>query len=57
MTLEALYQDMKDALDFLGLAWGEKELATVTLDRDELVISYGGRSCRVQIEPHGQEGE
>lgn len=56
MTLEALYQDMKDALDFLGLSWGQKELATVTLARDELVISYGGRACRIQIEAHGKEG-
>jgi len=56
MTLEALYQDMKDALDFLGLAWGEKDKAEVTLDRDELVISHGGRSCRVKIELHGKGG-
>lgn len=57
MTLEALYRDLKDSLSFLDLAWGEKESAVVTLDGDELVISHGGRSCRVQIEPHRKEGK
>lgn len=52
MRLSDLYQDMKDALDFLGLGWGEKGKAEVTFAGNELVISYGGRSCRVTIEPH-----
>ena len=52
MTLLALYLDMKDALDFLGLGWHEKDRAEVTFDGNELVISHGGRSCRVEIEPH-----
>lgn len=52
MTLDALYQDMKDALAFLGLSWHEKDQPVVTIDGNELVISHGGRSCRVEIEPH-----
>lgn len=49
MNLDGLYQDMKDALDFLGLKFHQKEEVDVTLDGDELVFSYGGRSCRVEI--------
>lgn len=49
MKLEGLYQDMKDALGFLGLRFHDKELVDVTLDGGDLVFSYGGRSARVEI--------
>lgn len=55
VNLEDLYRDMKDALDFLGLRWGEKETVQVTLAGDELVFTHGCRSVRVRIPKKASE--
>jgi hypothetical protein len=49
MTMAELYQDMKDALAFLGLSFHQMDLVEVTIQGQCVVFSYGGRSTSVAL--------
>lgn len=47
--MEELYQEMKDALKYLGLSFHQMHAVEVTLRGHCIVFSYGGRSCTVVL--------
>lgn len=49
MNADFFYEEFKAALKFLGLEWGQKELATVTVADGCLVITYKYLSVRIAI--------
>lgn len=51
MNMAELYQEMKDALDYLGLSFHEKDKVEVTLDGDYIVFTYNGRLVSFPLPP------
>lgn len=49
MNADDFYEDFKDALKYLGLAWGDKHLAQVRLTAGAFCLSYGGRETRMNL--------
>lgn len=50
MTMQDLYEEMKAALDYLGLRFGQMDQAEVTqLDGGRVEFSYDGRKAVVQL--------
>lgn len=49
MNAEQLYQEMKDALDYFGLSFHEKDKMVVTIEGNQIVFSYNNRSISVTI--------
>lgn len=49
MNADDFYQDFKDALEYLGLPWGQKQQALVWLDGEAFCLAYGGRETRVRL--------
>lgn len=49
MTMEELYREMKDALDYLGLRFHQMHAVEVTLCGDRICFTYGGRSVSVAL--------
>lgn len=49
MNADEFYEDFKDALKYLGLSWGQKDLAQVCFDGGSFCLSYGGRKTLVQL--------
>jgi hypothetical protein len=49
MNADEFYEGFKDALAYLGLAWGQKDLATVHIEGDRLVVSHGAYSATIQL--------
>ena len=49
MNADEFYEDFKDALKYLGLSWGQKDLAQVWLEGGSFCLAYGGRETRVRL--------
>ena len=49
MNADDFYEEFKNALDFLGLQGGHKELALVSIKGESIVFSYGTKSARICI--------
>ena len=49
MTAECLYQNIKQALDFFDLSWGEKDKITVKAKENAIEFSYEDRSITIQV--------
>ncbi len=49
MNAEDFYQELKDALDYFGLSWRDKNLVALTLVNDGVMLSYLGRSVLVKL--------
>jgi len=47
--MSELYQEMKDALDYLGLRFHQMDQVEVTLRGHCIVFSYGGRSVTLVL--------
>lgn len=47
MKMDALYEDMKEALKFFGLAFHQMDLVTVTLEGDKIVFTHGDRQISI----------
>lgn len=43
MNLQIFYEELKAALKFLDLRWGEMEKAEVTIDGDKVCVPHAGR--------------
>ena len=41
MLASDFYEEFKDALKYLGLKWGEMDLAQVSVINDKFIMSYG----------------
>ena len=54
MNAEQFYDEYKNCLNFLGVKWGEKELATVSVKEGWVVISYDGRQATFLV---GEEAQ
>lgn len=44
------YEELKDALVFVGLSWREKGLAKIQIDDNSLSISYKHRKIQIHLE-------
>lgn len=44
------YENFKEALDYLGLRWGNMALATVSIDGNKFTLSYGDKSATVTVQ-------
>lgn len=53
MTMEDLYQDMKDALKMFDLHFGDKEEVQIELTKDGLTFRHGRKSVTVDL-PKGE---
>lgn len=49
MTFDELYETLKEGLKFLGLGWGDKGLARLYMDGDNLVLQYRSKTISVTI--------
>jgi len=50
--MDDLYQEMKAALDYLGVRFGQMDqVEVVQVDDGALEFSYDGRTARVQLLP------
>lgn len=49
MNADEFYEDFKDALKYLGLSWGQKDLAKVWFEGGSFCLTYGGRETRVRL--------
>lgn len=49
MNAETFYQELKEALDYFGLAWRDKHLVTVTLASVGVLFTYEHRTVLVQL--------
>ena len=49
MNADDFYEEFKNSLAFLGLQWGHKELALVSIKGESIVFSYGTKSARICI--------
>lgn len=45
MNAEEFYDAFKDALVFLGVAWGKKEQVQIEIKDDTLIMSYDNRTA------------
>ena len=55
MNGEEFYAEFKEALRYLGVEWGNKEVVTMKLVPDAIVLHYGHREARIYMvgERHG----
>lgn len=49
ITLDDLYEEMKDAMKYLGVRWGDKHLVKAFIENDQLVLSYRGRQIHLDV--------
>lgn len=49
MDGEEFYQEFKNALDYLGVSWGEKEKVQVWVADGLLWLRHGPRTVRLEI--------
>ena len=49
MNAEQFYQSYKDALDYLGVSWGDKADAAVRLVGNEVRMEYCGREASFRV--------
>lgn len=49
MNADEFYEDLKKALDYLGLAWGQKHWAEVWMDGNRFCLAYGGRVTQLLL--------
>jgi hypothetical protein len=49
MNADDFYEEFKNALDYLGLKWGEKAVAKVQLRNDAVVLSWGNREAAIIV--------
>lgn len=50
MNLEDFYSEIKGAIDFLGVEWGTKNLISVRIENDTIILSYGYKSVHIKCE-------
>jgi P pilus assembly chaperone PapD len=46
---DEFYLGFKDALDFLGIAWSDKQLADVYIDGNKIVFEHEGRTATIKL--------
>lgn len=44
MKLDMFYQEMKDAMQYLGVSWGDMHLIQVSIRDDRIRFTYDGRA-------------
>ena len=49
MNADMFYEEFKLALSYLDVPWGLKELATIKLDGDNVVISYANKVVTFKV--------
>lgn len=49
MNADTFYEFFKDALGYLGCSWGDKELATVWIEGNEIKFAYKGKTASFSI--------
>ena len=49
MNAENFYEEFKEALKYLGVGWGNKNLIEVKIKKDKLVMKYGGKEVHIKI--------
>ena len=49
MNAEDFYEEFKQALKFLDVPWGEKELVTVDVRYGRFVMAYDGRDVSFKV--------
>ncbi len=55
MDGDEFYQTFKDALNYIGLGWVNRKLASVTIENGGLKISYGSRHASIDLADHEEE--
>jgi len=51
MTCEQFYEEMKRALDYLGVGFHGMHLVTVSSANGEFILSYGNKSIAIKVSP------
>jgi len=46
---DEFYSGFKDALDFLGISWSDKQLADVYIDGNKIVFEHEGRTATIEL--------
>ena len=49
MNADQFYDEFNNCLNYLGLKWGEKELATVSIKDGWVVMSYDSRQISFSV--------
>jgi hypothetical protein len=49
MNAEQFYEDFKAALNFLGVAWGDKDAVEVRLDEGQFCLAHCGKEARLSL--------
>lgn len=49
MNADELYEELKSALRYFGLAWGQKSEVQVCIQNDALLFTHGGRTVAFLI--------
>lgn len=50
MTADTFYESLKEALEYLGVAWGDKALVSVYLLGNSVVYEYCGKTASIVLE-------
>jgi hypothetical protein len=53
MNADDFYEYFKDALHYLGVAWGDKADVAVYLDGSKLVFEYCGKTASITLIQQG----
>ncbi len=49
MNGEVFYESFKDALRYVGLSWGDKHLAVVSIVNTTMHVTYGNRTAVLEL--------
>jgi hypothetical protein len=49
MNVDYFYERMKDALNFLGVKWGDKDQVTIKFEGDFVIFSLGDDSVKFKV--------
>lgn len=55
MTADDLYEELKEALKYLGLRFHERDQVKVTIVDNELVFTYRGKSISFDINNYNKD--
>jgi hypothetical protein len=49
ITLDDLYEEMQEAMRYLGVRWGDKHLVKTRIENNQLVLSHWGKTISIDI--------
>lgn len=49
MTVQDFYEEMKEALRFFGLSFGDKDKVTIAAEDDVIIFKHENREIRIRV--------